>query len=273
MFLGDWDRHEDQWRWEEKQVGHYTFYQPVPRDRDKVYYSTSGVLPEILSRQWLKSNLQSFDTEIRDVQGYNYNNRYFDRYFLTGLDESEWRTQIDFFEKTITDSLIRTSIQLLPDTIFRLSGEWIIETLIKRRQNLRKNALQYYQFISKYVDVTASDKNELINIHYLNNRSVAINIKKIKKDGTSDRVIFTRRFDPDVTKEIRLFGLAGDDIFKITGTQVSPIVIRLIGGDGRDSFLIPDPETKERLNIYDRSDHENLYLPGVLPYKLQQIVQ
>src|SRR5215211_588340 len=40
LFLGDWDRHEDQWRWEENKNGTQTVYIPFPRDRDKVYYTT-----------------------------------------------------------------------------------------------------------------------------------------------------------------------------------------------------------------------------------------
>src|SRR5215217_4603050 len=45
MLLGDWDRHEDQWRWERTKGANGTVYEPVPRDRDQVFYSTSGVLP------------------------------------------------------------------------------------------------------------------------------------------------------------------------------------------------------------------------------------
>src|SRR5690606_41254509 len=40
--LGDWDRHEDNWRWSSNKDKGETLYSPVPRDRDKVYYKTSG---------------------------------------------------------------------------------------------------------------------------------------------------------------------------------------------------------------------------------------
>jgi hypothetical protein len=35
MLLGDWDRHEDQWRWSEfeKENGEH-YFRPIPRDRD-----------------------------------------------------------------------------------------------------------------------------------------------------------------------------------------------------------------------------------------------
>ncbi len=123
IFLGDWDRHEDQWRWQRKSEGKEIIYLPVPRDRDKVYYNTSGILPGLLSHQSLKSNLQGFHKNIRDIGGYNFNNRYFDRYFLTQLSEDDWNQQIDYVQSILTDSLIKTAIRLLPDTIYSLSAK------------------------------------------------------------------------------------------------------------------------------------------------------
>ena len=38
MWVGDWDRHEDQWRWASFKQGKTTMYRPVPRDRDYVFF-------------------------------------------------------------------------------------------------------------------------------------------------------------------------------------------------------------------------------------------
>jgi hypothetical protein len=114
LILGDWDRHEDQWRWEVQKSKDKTTYSPIPRDRDKAYYTTSGLLPVILSHQWLKANLQNFEEEISDIAVYNYNNRYFDRYFLNQLTEQDWAREIANVKSILTDSLISASIHLLP---------------------------------------------------------------------------------------------------------------------------------------------------------------
>ena len=45
MFLGDWDRHEDQWRWHNTDSGKDKRY-AVPRDRDQVFHVTQGWLPK-----------------------------------------------------------------------------------------------------------------------------------------------------------------------------------------------------------------------------------
>ena len=259
ILLGDWDRHEDQWRWERKKDKNHTIYTPVPRDRDKVYYNSSGLLPWLLSHQWLKSNIQGFHNDIRDIEEYNFNNRYFDRYFLTSLSEEDWKEQILYVKNIVTDSLIRSSTRLLPDTIYALSGRQIINTLIARRGILEKEALKYYRFISTTVDVTGSDKRELFQIDHKPMGHILVTIYKIKKDETKDKVIYKRDFDPQITKEIRLYGFGGNDIFSVTGAEKSTIKVRMLGGNDVDSFYVgKEDRKKSKLVVYDRSDQRNV---------------
>ena len=50
MWIGDWDRHEDQWRWSETKTkdGDRTFT-AVPEDRDIAFFKGDGVLPYLIS--------------------------------------------------------------------------------------------------------------------------------------------------------------------------------------------------------------------------------
>jgi hypothetical protein len=47
VYIGDWDRHEDQWRWAGFNQGDGTVYRAVPRDRDQTFFLNEGVLPGI----------------------------------------------------------------------------------------------------------------------------------------------------------------------------------------------------------------------------------
>lgn len=259
IFSGDWDRHEDQWRWNKKMNGEETVYIPIPRDRDKVYYNTSGILPWLLSHQSLKSNLQGFHKSIRDIGGYNFNNRYFDRYFLTQLNEDDWNNEITYVQSILTDSLINTAVKLLPPAIYSLSAKRIINTLIARRGMLRNEALKYYRFISKTIDITASDKNEFFEINHRADKKLSVIVNKIKKDGTKGKVIYNRIFDHHITKEIRLYGFAGNDVFSATGAKRSSIKVRMIGGADKDSFLVDSGlSNKSQLYVYDRFGDGNI---------------
>jgi hypothetical protein len=49
MLIGDWDRHQDQWRWALKEQKDGTeLYAPIPRDRDQAFPKYDGVFPAIL---------------------------------------------------------------------------------------------------------------------------------------------------------------------------------------------------------------------------------
>ncbi|MCW3091148.1 MAG: hypothetical protein JWP81_2217 [Ferruginibacter sp.] len=260
MILGDWDRHEDQWRWAKQKSSSEKVYTPVPRDRDKVYYNTSGVFPWVVAHQWLKSNLQDFHSTIRDVAGYNVNNRYFDRYFLNQMSETAWKEELAYVKNKLTDSLINAAIRLMPDTIFSLSGKSLIQTIIARRNNIDKPALEYYRFISKYVDIPASNKNDRFEIFNDDKGALTVRISKIKKDDSKGRVIYQRSFDPEVTKEIRLYGFDGNDVYNVNASTASPIKIRLVGGVGKDSFNIdPGMAGRSKIFVYDGKSEKNIF--------------
>ena len=258
MILGDWDRHEDQWRWDKEKAGKKTLYTPIPRDRDQVFYKTSGIFPWIVSHQWLKSKFQPYEPEIRDIKGWNFNARYFDRFFLNQLSEDDWMEQINVVQATLTDSLIHLAMKQMPDEIYRLSGKELAEICIQRRNNLKLQAIEYYRFISIYVEIPASDKHELFTVNNNENGSLSIQVNKIKKDGAVEDVIYNRTFQPEITKEVRLYGFDGQDVFKVSGSGKSPIKIRMVGGGDQDHFEVGhEVENKSKIFIYDKSDKKN----------------
>ena len=258
MLLGDWDRHEDQWRWEKTDGKHETIYEPVPRDRDQVYYKTSGLFPWIVSHQWLKSKFQGYSDQIRDINGWNFNARYFDRYFLNQLSEDDWKEQIAYVQDKLTNDVINKAIKRMPDNIYQLSGKEIANKMIARRNVLAQQALEYYRFISREVEIPASDKMDKFTIDNEADGNLTVTVNKIKKDGSIDKVTYQRTFKPDITKEVRLYGFAGEDVFSVTGTEPSPIKVRMVGGDGVDSFYVDNNlHNKRNLYVYDRSDQQS----------------
>ncbi|MGY3213107.1 BamA/TamA family outer membrane protein [Mucilaginibacter sp. HD30] len=258
MLLGDWDRHEDQWRWERVKGANGTVYEPVPRDRDQVFYNTSGVLPWMVSHHLLMSKFQSYEDHIRSVNRWNLNARYFDRYFLNGLSEQDWEAEIANVQKTLTDDLISKSVKLMPATIYANGGDELVKKMIGRRNILKKQALKYYKFISSTVEVPTSDKNEYFDITNQADGKVSLVINKINKNGNKEQVTYQRTFDPSVTDEIRLYGMGGEDAFKIHGESNSPIKIRMVGGGDEDTFAVDSTmRGKGNRYVYDRSDKKN----------------
>lgn len=258
MLLGDWDRHEDQWRFERVKTDDGIVYRPVPRDRDQVYDSGSGFFPWAVSQYLLMAKFQSYHNRIRSINRWNLNARNFDRYFLNSLSEDDWKKQITYVQNTLTDDIISKAVHQMPDTVFKMSGPQIIAKLIARRNGLMEQGLTYYRFLAKMVEISASDKREKFSIANQQGGNLQITINKIKKSGKTGDVVYQRTFDPSVTNEIRLYGFGGDDQFAVSGTEASPITVRMIGGEGEDSFTVDSTlHNKSNLYVYDRLDQKN----------------
>lgn len=253
--LGDWDRHEDNWRWDPEKEKGKKIYTPVPRDRDKVYYKTSGIFPILLSYQWLKANVQPFSPKIRNVAHWNFNARHFDRFFLNHLDREDWLKEINTLQQTLTDSLIDIAMQQMPDTIVALSAEELVTNIQARRDGLTESALEYYRSLADVVDIPLSGKNEFVDVRYRKDGRITLDVHNKKKDGTEGRRLLRRTFLPEETREIRIYGIGGQDVYKLRGSGESPIKLRIIGGSGKDSYESTDAfRNGKRVWLYESKD-------------------
>lgn len=258
MILGDWDRHEDNWRWDPVKAKGKRTYTAVPRDRDKVFYKTSGVFPVLLSKQWLKAHLQPFSPHINNVSHWNFNARHFDRFFLNQLNQKDWEKEIAFVQQQMTDSLIRSAINEMPDTIVQLSGDELYQFMRSRRDELHITGLEYYKALASIVDIPLSAKNEFIDIDYKDNGNIALKVNNKKKDGTEGRRLVKRTFKPEDTKEIRIYGIDGSDTYTVHGKGSSPIKVRLIGGKGTNDYSVDSAFTNGRkLYLYDAKNKKD----------------
>ncbi len=236
MLIGDWDRHDDQWRWSEIDIGKGNRYRPIPRDRDQAFFVNEGFFPSIWKRKWALPKFEGFDDKVDWPSGLMFNARYFDRSFLTQLSKEDWINIAEELKAAMTDEKIEAAIHKWPDAIFNLHGEEIIRKLKSRRAHLVEDAVSHYLFLAKAVDVLGSDKHEHFKVERMANGDVHVVVRKMKKDGDKKKVIYDRHFKKEETKEIRLWGLGGNDEFEIEGKGKGGIIVRVIGGEGEDKL-------------------------------------
>ncbi|HYG03539.1 MAG TPA: BamA/TamA family outer membrane protein [Chryseosolibacter sp.] len=234
LLIGDWDRHDDQWRWASFKEKKATTYKPIPRDRDQAFFVNEGRLAKLWSRKWALPKFEGFDEAIDWPSGLSYNARYFDRSFLTGLSKEQWLAASKQIQSSVTDAVIELAIRTWPDSIYQHHGKEIIGALKKRRDHLTEDALEHYAFLAQEVDVVGSDKNERFQVERLDGGDVKVTVFKISKSGDVGKVIYERTFLREETDEIRLYGLNGSDEFFFSGDNRRSIKVRVIGGDGED---------------------------------------
>ena len=234
MVIGDWDRHDDQWRWASFKRGSKTFFRPIPRDRDQVFFVNQGLLMKIAKRKWALPMFQGFNYKYKYVPGFNYNARYFDRDFLTEPSLEDWLKVADTLQSNLSDSVIEQAVKTWPSPVYDLNGESVIKNLKSHRNNLKDYARQQYLFLAREVNIRGTDKNEYFRVQRLNDQETRVRMyKKVKKDSTAKK-LYDRIFKTDETREIRLYGLAGKDLFRIEGIVNKGPVVRVIGGEGKD---------------------------------------
>jgi len=265
LFLNDWDRHDDQWRWASFIEGNDRVYRPIPRDRDQVYFVNEGVIMWLARQDFIQPKFQGFDYKIKNVKGLGFNARYFDRSFISEPGIDQWLKTAGSIQQGLTDSVIHVAISSFPEEIYAVSGKEIEDKLRARRENLDQYAVGLYKFLAKEVDVVGTDKRELFQVKRLENGNTEVTVMALsEKKGRVRDQLYHREFRYGETNEIRLYGLKGKDKFEISGTAPKAIKIRLIGGKNNDS-IIDNSKVRhpgKTLLVYDRKDKNNYIQKG-----------
>jgi hypothetical protein len=257
MFIMDFDRHEDQWRWGARDTGKGKIYFPISRDHDQAFFANEGIIPWFAKKPWFIPEVQGIHAKAKNIKTFNRVARNFDRFFLNGLSEAEWSAQIDTVLAAMTDQVIESAMRLQPKEVQPFRMNELIATLKKRRQYFRQDMMQYYRFISRQVNVVGSNKREEYRALRREDGSLLLTVHKISKDGNLSTKVYERLFDPKVTEELNLYGLSDDDRFIQEGSgKAKGLKVRMIGGPGKDSFINNDP--RGPLRVYDVTFEENV---------------
>ena len=114
MWIGDWDRHEDQWLWAAFKYDGLTYYKPIPRDRDQAFAKLDGVIPTMATKKWAVRQSQHFDYTIRDLNGLNMAGYYLDKNFTNQLTLNEWLETVANLQSSLTDEAIESAFKAMP---------------------------------------------------------------------------------------------------------------------------------------------------------------
>ncbi len=254
LFIGDWDRHEDQWRWAYEKNGKNKNYIAVPRDRDQVFHVVDGIVPGIASRPWIVPMLHDFGGKIKQGNAFFTESNALNKTFLNQLSHEQWMQLTNEFVAAMTDSVLERALKQLPQQSYAIRHDKLLQQLKERRSNMAKAMENYYHFINKIVDIQTSDKNELLQITDAPNSGLLIVVHKINKEGKIREQLFSRIFYPNVTKEIRLFVHDGNDSVVINNH--SSIRLRVIGA--KDNKVYNIVESAKAIQLYGREDKVNM---------------
>ncbi|MBL7697400.1 MAG: hypothetical protein JNK79_04560 [Chitinophagaceae bacterium] len=248
MLIGDWSRHEDQWKWAQVENENGTIYKPIPRDRDHAFTKFDGTLLKFVSAAAGVSHIQSFAPTISNIRSYNYSARNLDRVMTNHATRSQWMIAAQELQRDLPDSVIENAVRQMPKEVFPISGEEITAKLKSRRDHLQEYAKGYYEFIAKEVDVTGTAGNEYFEISDDASGNLSLKAYALDGNGSKGRIFYERSFPLGETKELRVYGLGGNDKYDINLAGKSKTVVRVIGARKNDEYNVA---SDHKLHIYD----------------------
>ena len=230
MLIGDWDRHDDQWRWGMKKENGKRVYRPIPRDRDQAFSKYDGLVSATarLFMPFLRQ-LKTYDYEIKNKTRWdNWSSRFFNMTFLNQISWEEWEKEANYLKTHLTDEVIEEAFQAMPAFAYDESAPELIAKLKKRRDDILRYAREFYEFYADEIVVLGTDEKEKFKITRMENGKTLVEVFRKKNK------VYSRLFDYKTTKEIHLYGLGGDDKFDLKGKSGRNSLVRIIGGANDD---------------------------------------
>ena len=269
ILIGDWSRHEDNWRWAAYEDGDVVRIRPIPRDRDNAFSRMDGVFPWLAARRWAVPNLEHFGYKEPDIRSLTFQARHLDRLLLSGLSREDYLREARLIQDALTDDVLTAAVANLPapatapdeDNRYVHDQAVMLEKLKTRRDALLEYAEKYYELQARTVDIVGTNDEEAFALTAEEDGRLTVTVTDVK-GKSAGKTLYRRTFLPTETKEVHLYGLADDDVFTSTGPVGRRIRVKMIGGAGNDHFTVSDPTQPARIDVYDERDAPRRTEPG-----------
>ncbi|GAB3308036.1 hypothetical protein GCM10027511_19630 [Hymenobacter humi] len=238
MWLGDWSRREDQWRWASfPQPDGATTYRPIPRDRDQAFFLfDDGLITRLVS--WFVPKYHSFHATIRPrtVDGLSTTARTLDRTLLSNLSAEDFRQEADSLRLRLTDAAIAQALAATPAEARALVAGKFEPLLRARREQLPAVAQRYYKVLAGESWCVGTDRPERFELSAADPGRLRVRTFAIRPN-LADSLISERQYNRRDTYQLNVYGLAGNDVFELKAPLKSGIEVHIFDGDGQDRLL------------------------------------
>lgn len=207
VYLGDWDRHDGQWRWALMKGA----WVPVPRDRDYAFVSYDGAVAAVF-RLFGVTGVVRFGPDYPRLAPLIRNADPLDRRMLAELPRVVWDSVAADLRARLTDAVIRDAVSRLPREHRALRGARLEAALRSRRARLHEIAAAYYRRMARDVTVPASSAGERIEVRRRRGGMMELVVR------AGPGIHYRRTFRPGETQRVHLSLGRGDELM-VTGQR------------------------------------------------------
>jgi hypothetical protein len=238
MWLGDWSRRPDQWRWASFPVAGRTAFRPIPRDRDQAFFLfDDGLITRIIS--WFVPKYHSFHASIPlgTVDGLTTTGRALDRTLLANLSAEDFRQEADSLRRRLTNAVIAEALTRGPAETRAKIAAWFAPKLRARREQLPAVAQQYFEILNQESWVVGTDKPERFILRETEPGRLQVQ-QLAARQGKPDSLISSRVYNQESTRQLNIYGLGGDDIIELRSSINPGFPVNLYDGAGHDQVIL-----------------------------------
>lgn len=246
MWIGDWNKTNENWEWQSHTVNDSVIYTPIVIDRNHAFTKVDGVLFKQMLKMLSLDFICNYDSLIlKDTKKINKLAFALDMAVAGRSDESVWIRQAQEIRKQMTDSLIDSAFTYLPEGVKHDEIELIKRKLKRRRLELEAVASQYYRLLQRTPVVAGTNQSDYFLIE---RQAPDRTILRIYDPETGDCRL-EQQFSGRETKELWLYGLAGNDTFEVKGNTRKDFPIYLISGEGENQYQL---NHSRKIHVYDK---------------------
>lgn len=246
MWTGDWNKTNENWEWQSHTVNDSVIYTPIVIDRNHAFTKVDGVLFKQMLKMLSLDFICNYDSLIlKDTKKINKLAFALDMAVAGRSDESVWILQAQEIRRQMTDSLIDSAFTYLPEGVKHDEIELIKRKLKRRRLELEAVASQYYRLLQRTPVVAGTNQSDYFLIE---RQAPDRTVLRIYDPETGDCRL-EQQFSGKETKELWLYGLAGNDTFEVKGNTRKDFPIYLISGEGENQYQL---NHNRKIHVYDK---------------------
>ena len=256
--VGNWDRHQGQWRW--ARFPDKPLWVPMPEDADQALTRYEGVVIDA-GRTMIPRFMRYSGEYPGRLEGLTANNADVTRWFPAEVEWPVWEEVARELTAQMTDAAIDEAMHQMPAKWYAIDGAEMTKELKQRRDGLQAFARKFYLHLADRVEVRGTDRDDLATIEHFADGSLDVTLAPSNADGSAGATYYHRRFSPKETKEVRVYLYGGNDHLVTSGPKKGDITLRVLGGKGNDVLDdsksggadIRDSEGNEQLRARDRA--------------------
>lgn len=248
ILIGDWNKTKESWQWYEIPQGDSLVYEPFVADRSHAFTKVDGMLFKLMLGVFGLPGITNYDSNIKNLKKANGMGIPLDVALAARSGREVWYQEAKYIKSVLTDDVINKAFESLPQEVYITADTEIIKrNLKKRRDVIEEIARKYYNILEQTPVIIGTNNDDLFVIEQKDRNTTNISIY----DRNSDRLLFNKEYDKS-TDEIWLYGLGGDDTFKLSGKVKKGTPLTLVGGDGVNNYRIGGGKS---VDIYDYKSH------------------